>query len=88
VARVERARADLAGATKGRDQFKRWLDEAIADLEAVRSAWRADVAKRDATAKALADCVDKERSAYLARAAAKRAEEQRRPTKRPSGVSG
>lgn len=78
VAGVERARRDLARATKGRDKYKQWLDEAVAQLEAVRAAWRTSIARRDASARTLAECIDAERSAYLARAAAKQAEKQRR----------
>lgn len=78
VAHVERARRDLDGATKGRAQYKRWLDEAVAELKNVRAARTADIARRDTSARKLAECVEGERRNYAARAAVQAAEEERK----------
>jgi hypothetical protein len=80
LAGVERARRDLAAATndRARAQYKRRLDEAVAQLESVRAATIADIAKRDETARQLSECVERERRAFLEEAAARSAEAERK----------
>jgi hypothetical protein len=72
VERVEQARRDLAAAKKWRDKYKRELDEAVADLEAARAQWRQVALKRDEAAKALGECVVRERAEFDARVEARR----------------
>jgi hypothetical protein len=74
---VEQARKELGYASeRNKAKFQRRLDAAIAELERVRASYRARAPLRAEKAKALSDCVVRERAAFDARAKAK-ADEQR-----------
>lgn len=80
-AHVEKQCRELASATKGRkgrEACQRWRDQAVAEAENMRAARKANIATRDASAKTMADCVDKERQAHRARVDARIAEEERK----------
>lgn len=63
---------------KASEACQRWRNEAAASIEHNRAARKSAIALRDANAKKLAECVDRERRAHDERAVARKAEEDTR----------